>query len=256
VDGGLGALGALGMRFYDAHGKELKPHGNSACGSVSKIDPSSFISKCGKSLISFACDVDSPLLGERGAANLFGPQKMSPEMREDKNTEKEYICRLESGLKSLTKAMLKAGGRDVANMNGVGAAGGFPLGFCSFLGSKLENGADLILRSLHFDQFIGCDAAFTCEGFCGSQTLRGKGPFAVCKWLKGSYIVVLCGGLQDEFVEQEMLKAGASLVLPIGDAPCSLEESIARTEHLLRRAAARGFYAFLSSSVAIAPTRN
>jgi glycerate kinase len=245
VDGGIGALGALGMKFYDSASRAITPHGNEACAKIRRIDPTDFIARCKNMSISFACDVNSPLLGPIGAAVMFGPQKMSPAMRSDPAKLEELVMKLENGLKNVSQVMVEAGGRDVSGMEGVGAAGGFALGFCSFLGSKTENGADLVMRAIDFGKYRDYDVAYTCEGICDSQTLRGKGPYAVCKWLRDPYVVVLCGAIENERVEREMLKAGANLVLPLADKPCSLDSSISRTEELMRRAAFRSFYSFL-----------
>jgi glycerate kinase len=246
VDGGIGAMAALGAKFYDSFNNEIKPFGNDACHKVKRVDATEFVSRCKDSAISFACDVDSPLLGPRGAACLFGPQKMSDAMRQSSKLA-ELVAKLEMGLKNLSGRMVECGGRDVQDIKGVGAAGGFPLGFCSFLDSKLENGAELIFRAINFEQYCKCDIAVTCEGFCDSQTLRGKSPYAVCKWMKGKHVIVICGGLENEDVEKGMLDAGASMVLPLVDRSMALDSSIARIKELLRRATFRGVYSYLMS---------
>ena len=74
VDGGTGILKALGIRFLNAHKEELKnlPGSLSELDSmdVSGLDPR--ISHCE---IVVLCDVDNLMLGNNGAAAMFGPQK-------------------------------------------------------------------------------------------------------------------------------------------------------------------------------------
>ena len=141
---------------------------------------------------------------------------------------------------------MKHGGTDVSKMKGIGAAGAFSLGFCSFGLAKLEKGADLILKTLKFEKYRDYDVAFTCEGFCDSQTLHGKAPFTVCEWMKKSHVVVLTGGIESAAVEQSMYRAGANVVTALVDKPMSLEQAIRESPELMRRAACREFFSYLS----------
>ena len=63
--------------------------------------------------IEVACDVENPLLGERGATEIFGPQKGAGP------AEREY---LESYLSHLMEV---SGGESLAETPGAGAAGGW-----------------------------------------------------------------------------------------------------------------------------------
>jgi len=71
VDGGVGMLEALGFLFLDKNGDLLKASG----GMLNKI--AAIEKPVRKTSISFKiiCDVDNPLLGKIGAANVFVPQK-------------------------------------------------------------------------------------------------------------------------------------------------------------------------------------
>src|SRR4029453_6260483 len=80
------------------------------------------------------CDVRNPLLGERGAARAFGPQKgASPEQVE------------------VLEARLAAMGslRPYAELPGAGAAGGLGAALAS-LGGKLVPGAEVVLEGIDF----------------------------------------------------------------------------------------------------------
>ncbi len=111
-----------------------------------------------------ACDVRNPLLGPRGAARAFGPQKGA-----DAETVEELERRLAS-LDELTPF------RDVP---GAGAGGGLGAALAS-LGAELLPGSELVLDVLRFDERVrGADLVITGEGTVDASTLEGKAPGAV-----------------------------------------------------------------------------
>jgi len=73
-DGGMGAMRALGVRFYDAEGNDLEGRG-ADLELVSKIDISGLDNAVFESEITVICDVTNPLLGCCGATYIYGPQK-------------------------------------------------------------------------------------------------------------------------------------------------------------------------------------
>ncbi len=81
-----------------------------------------------------ACDVRNPLLGERGAARAFGPQKgATPEM----------VDELERRLAAMEQL------RPYADLPGAGAAGGIGAALAA-LGAELVSGAELVLEQVGF----------------------------------------------------------------------------------------------------------
>jgi glycerate kinase len=162
-------------------------------------------------------------------------------LRSNPEELRKAIEKLDANLGSLSGALTRSGGKSVESIPGMGASGGFPLGFSAFLDATLGRGADLVLKTLNFEKYMNFDAFFTSEGFCDTQTLHGKAPYAVCKWLKGSFGAVLSGGIESHEVEQEMRAAGASIVLPICEGPITVKDSMDRAPELL----ARAFYSFL-----------
>ena len=86
--------------------------------------------------IRVACDVRNPLLGERGAARVFGPQKgADPEMVEE----------LEARLAAMSELAL------YRDLPGAGAGGGLGAAFAA-LGGELLAGAELVLDLIGFDE--------------------------------------------------------------------------------------------------------
>ncbi|MEJ7742818.1 MAG: glycerate kinase [Nocardioidaceae bacterium] len=73
-DGGAGMLQALGARLTDADGREL-PRGGGALSGLADVDLSGLDDRLRDIRLVLATDVDNPLLGDRGAAAVYGPQK-------------------------------------------------------------------------------------------------------------------------------------------------------------------------------------
>jgi glycerate kinase len=114
--------------------------------------------------IRVACDVRNPLLGERGAARAFGPQK---------GADAAAVEELERRLASLEEL---APYRDAP---GAGAGGGLGAAFAS-LGGELVSGADLVLDLIRFDERArAADLVVTGEGTVDATTFEGKAPGTV-----------------------------------------------------------------------------
>ena len=111
-----------------------------------------------------ACDVRAPLLGQRGAARAFGPQK---------GAGPAEVEELESRLAATAEL------RPFADRAGAGAAGGLGAAFAA-LGATLEPGSELVLGAIRFDgRLRGAALAVTGEGRLDVTTLEGKAPAAV-----------------------------------------------------------------------------
>ena len=73
TDGGASVLAELGMRLLDATGQHI-PLGNAGLERLASIDTSAMRSLPSRG-VTLLADVTSPLLGDAGAAAVFGPQK-------------------------------------------------------------------------------------------------------------------------------------------------------------------------------------
>ncbi|HMI98704.1 MAG TPA: glycerate kinase [Gaiellaceae bacterium] len=105
------------------------------------------------------CDVRNPLLGDRGAARAFGPQKgASPEQVEE----------LEAQLAGMADL------RPYADLAGAGAAGGLGAAIAS-LGGELVSGSELVLERIGFRRLAaGADLVVTGEGTIDRSSGEGK----------------------------------------------------------------------------------
>jgi glycerate kinase len=135
VDGGVGMRGVLGTWLHDVP-------------------------------IRVACDVRNPLLGERGAARAFGPQK---------GADADAVEELEVRLAVLEEL---APYRDFP---GAGAGGGLGAAFAA-MGAELVDGAELVLDVIGFDERAqGAALVVTGEGTVDATTFEGKAPGAVLR---------------------------------------------------------------------------
>ena len=72
-DGGMGMAAALGFRFLDGDGAELEPFPGNLDRLARIVPPDPPFPA--NVPVTVACDVRNPLLGERGATRVYGPQK-------------------------------------------------------------------------------------------------------------------------------------------------------------------------------------
>jgi len=167
VDGGLGMVEALGFQLFDKKGKKLGGKGKNL-ERVEKIEKPAFPANLSVKVI---CDVDNPLLGENGAAKVFGPQK---------GATSPMVERLEKGLSHWSEILQRETGIDFSKQNGAGAAGGIALPLLAFFHAEIVPGAAFVLQELNFDEAVQwADFVITGEGKIDGQTLHDKAPKAV-----------------------------------------------------------------------------
>ena len=141
TDGGAGLFTALGGKLLDASGTELPP-GGAALARLDHIDVSRLrdLSGTGTEVIA-ATDVDNPLLGPRGAAAVYAPQK---------GASPQDVASLEEGLARWADVTEQAFGFVKRDEPGAGAAGGLGFAALGFLGAAMQPGIELMLDLLSF----------------------------------------------------------------------------------------------------------
>lgn len=218
-DLGLGALAALGLEFQDAAGAAIWPPYPKDWRRIVRVGgrlaplPPLFL----------ACDVANPLLGARGAAAVYGPQK---------GLRPEDLPRLEAETARLA-ALLGEG----AAVPGAGAAGGIAFGLMAAARARLVPGADLISDWLDLDRKIAeADLVITGEGRFDDSSVEGKGPGALARaaLARGRKVLVLAGN-----VVLSTPPAAAMTVTAITPPGTPLREALKSTEINLRAALAR-----------------
>jgi len=185
TDGGSGALAALGARFLDAAGQELPP-GGGALGGLASADLTG-LRPPPPGGVACLTDVRAPLLGPRGAAAVFGPQK---------GADAAQIAVLEAGLGRLAAAL---GGDPGAP--GSGAAGGTGYGLAVAWGARIRPGADEVSRIVGLGrQLNDADLVLTGEGRYDATSADGKvtGSVLAAAARAGVPAVIVAGQVADD----------------------------------------------------------
>ncbi|MEM6749598.1 MAG: glycerate kinase [Planctomycetota bacterium] len=230
VDGGAGMAQALGARFFETDAEIAPPIPAAQLQGVSRIDLDGLDPRLSATRLEVWCDVDNPLLGEHGAARVFGPQK---------GATPDAVVRLEHGLANLAKHIRNATGRDIAATPSGGAAGGIAAGAVGMFGARIVPGADALLDAAGFDaRAAQADLVFTGEGSLDAQSLAGKLVSRVAQRAarQGAPVVALVGRIDADAATLADLGLAGALEIGPGLPPA---ESIRRAPQLLEDAARR-----------------
>ncbi|KAA5544830.1 glycerate kinase family protein [Adhaeribacter rhizoryzae] len=228
VDGGVGLLQALGVKFLDNQGQSI---GLGAQGllNLQSIDLTALDERLLTCNITVACDVENPLLGPKGAAQVFGPQK---------GANPETVLLLEQGLNRLNQVLKAALNKDMADWVHGGAAGGTAATLAAVLNADLVPGVNYLLDLTGFNEALAnADLLITAEGGLDEQTLAGKGPYGVARHAQEKNIPVIALAGQIPANLNLALFEYFNAVFPIGTGPVSLEDALAHTTENLTRTA-------------------
>ena len=228
VDGGAGILYALGIRFFNAEGELLDPIPDKLT-KLSSIDVSGLDKRIAECEVIILCDVDNHLLGDNGAAAVFGPQK---------GAKPEDVITLDAMLKNFADITLQKTGIDITNIKHSGTAGGAAAGLHAFINAKLVSGAPYFLDITGFDEALeSADMVITGEGSIDEQTLQGKAPAAVAERAKkhGLPVIGMAGKVPAE--KSEELSQYFDELLSINSEPVDIATAIKHTrENLIHTA--------------------
>jgi glycerate kinase len=215
-DGGMGMLQALGVKFLDLDGIELK-QGGGELGKLARID----LSNCDKRLkdtrFHVMCDVNSPLCGPLGASYFFGPQK---------GATQELVESLDNNLAHYAEIVFRTTGIEVRDAQGAGAAGGLGAAFLGILKQDLLPGVDVIMESVGFDKILtDSTLVITGEGCIDAQTIHGKAPVGVARAAKrhGIPVVVIAGSIGTGV--ESVYQHGIDAVYSVINSVCSIEDA-------------------------------
>jgi glycerate kinase len=227
-DGGAGMVQALGARLLDADGNEL-PFGGREVVRLAKIDVGTLHPKLRSVEIDAAVNWHNVLLGKRGVARVFGPQK---------GAAPAQVIALEAGLEAMASRILADLGVDVAHGPGTGASGGLGAAIAGILRGRLHSRYDILMRYLNFEeQLATADLVVTAEGMLDGQTPYGKIPAEVARRARASGIptIVLAGAIGKGF--EANFRVGVDAIASAVTHPCTLEEAMRDAYGQLMRAA-------------------
>jgi glycerate kinase len=200
-DGGFGLARALGWKFLDRAGSEIKNWTK-----LIELQTVQRPARLPKGLLTVAVDVKNPLLGSRGATRIYGPQK---------GIRPQDFLPAERGLRRLEVVMKRQFGSDFAKTQGAGAAGGLGFGLATFAKAKLVSGFDLFARQASVTRLLTkTDLIITAEGSMDVSTLMGKGAGQIALLGKAQKIPVLglAGLVRDPKALRKMFAATHALV--------------------------------------------
>ncbi|HNS33146.1 MAG TPA: glycerate kinase [bacterium] len=224
TDAGIGALTALGVKFHGENGSLIYPGAGKDLSAIFSIDSSSLLPEILKCRINVLSDVQNPLVGKKGAAFVYGPQK---------GAEARTVEILDQGLRNCARKMETVSGRHLSSMPGAGAAGGIIAGLASFLNVKVLSGIDTIMEMGMFEKRLKeADIVLTGEGRIDKQTFCGKSlgkVFALAE-KHGVLTIAFAGSIDEAMCKKEFKKAVLTSILP---GPMSLQEAMKNAQENL-----------------------
>jgi glycerate kinase len=227
TDGGAGLVTALGGRLVDSSGTEL-PAGGAALARLDHIDAARLRDLAGIEVVA-ATDVDNPLLGPRGAAAVYGPQK---------GASPDDVAILEKGLARWADVTEQSFGFAKRDEPGAGAAGGLGFAVLGLLGATTQPGIELMLDLLSFPGHLpGARLVITGEGALDAQTLHGKAPAGVARAAAGVPVVAVAGVCS--LSAAQLASAGLAAAYALADIEPDLDRCRSRAGPLLEDLAAR-----------------
>ncbi|WP_369045366.1 glycerate kinase [Sinomonas sp. P10A9] len=232
TDGGAGMLAGLGARFTDDAGRDL-PLGGAALARIAAADLSGLDARLagagGSARLTLAADVGNPLLGPRGAAAVFGPQK---------GASPSDVPELDAALARFAGVLGAAIGPAAAvakDLPGAGAAGG--VGYAALaLGAARRKGIDVVVEFTGLrGKLIGADLVITGEGSLDAQSLSGKAPVGVAAEAAalGIPVVAVCG--RSQLDPASRARAGFRSVHALTDIESDVATCMTEAARLLRR---------------------
>jgi len=222
-DGGAGILQALGARVVRASDGAVQVD-------LGGLDP-----RLAATDLRIACDVTNPLLGDRGAAATYGPQK---------GASPADVAELDRRLGRYADALETATGRRERDTPGAGAAGGTGFGLLAlrdrFGSLELVPGVDVVMEAADFDgKLARATIAIAGEGRIDEQTAFGKTALGVAKRAAAAGVpcIAVGGGVTPGGIEA--LRPLGAVVVPVVEHPQSVEEAMAAGPAPIERCAER-----------------
>lgn len=229
-DGGSGMASALGVRFLDTKGEPLSP-GGAALKYLETIDITNLDPRLSETEILVASDVTNPLCGPSGASVVYGPQK---------GCDAAMVETLDHALAHYGIKVEETFGRDFSKLPGAGAAGGLGAGLMAFCHGELHPGVDIVFSLLHMEKRVQqADLIITGEGRIDATSVNGKLISGIAA-LTSKYnkpLIAFTGSQGPGF--ESVYNIGVQAIIPIPDAPLSLESSLFEASKLITNAAER-----------------
>jgi glycerate kinase len=215
-DCGVGAASALGFVFKDKKNNVLLPEGKSLR-KIKSIDTKNVLKDIFDTEFIIATDVTNHLHGKKGAAFSFAKQKGASFFE---------ILILNKGLKNIANIIENQFKKNIRNIKGSGAAGGFGGGVSAFLNAEIVSGTKLIFEKINLEEKIkNADLIITGEGKFDKQTFNGKIVSAITNLANkhSKKTVVICGF--SDISEKKAKKLGVYKIISLYTKKVNLEKA-------------------------------
>lgn len=182
IDFGFGALNKLGFEFINENNQPINPIPENF-NLIKGFIQSDYLKT---PLIKFVVDVNTKLLGQNNAIEIYGFQK---------GADREKINFIESGIKKVIE-LLQAKGFSFNEFELNGAGGGIAAGFNIFLSSEIVKAKDFIIKELMRKiSLTESDYIITGEGKFDIQSFEGKITGEIIKAFNQTVkrIFIICG---------------------------------------------------------------
>lgn len=234
TDGGAGLLVALGARLLDRAGVEL-PMGGAALADLARIELDDLSPLLAQVHLTVASDVSNPLLGELGAAAVYGPQK---------GLDPAGVARLDAALRHYADVLEAAVGASVRDVPGAGAAGGTTAALLAiadrFASFGIRPGIDVVMGLTDFEaRLAASDLALTGEGRVDAQTAFGKTALGVARRAQAAGVACVCIGGAVTPEGADALAQVGTVSVPTIEGPTTVEAAMAAGPGPVERAAER-----------------
>ena len=173
--------------------------------------------------IDVACDVTNPLLGDNGAAAVYGPQK---------GASADDVKWFDQQLRHLAT---RTGKLDIAEKPGAGAAGGLGFAMLAYFGATLTPGIELVLNAVRFrERLKGVDLCITGEGRLDAQTAAGKAVHGVASACKDASVpcVAIAGSIDNDAAATKI--DGLSSVVSLVSEGVTVDRAMTEAASLIR----------------------
>lgn len=241
-DGGAGMARALGARLLDCEGREL-PDGAADLARLCSVDARAVRALLSGVKVIALSDVTNPLLGPKGSARVFGPQK---------GATPAQVARIDLALAVWARALNRDLGVSVAAVPGAGAAGGLGAGLLAFARAEIVPGAAWILEKTGaLKELKTADFAITAEGRLDKTSLYGKAPVVLASAAKAARVPCVAVAGQ---VSPAALPFKRTVSFKDAGAK-SLSDSMTRAAHWAAKAAAMAVSGLAVFAVLALPAR-
>jgi glycerate kinase len=225
IDGGSGLLEGLGARLIDKDGHELA--GNLAnLFKVASIDYTEVDQLLSKVKLKILTDVTNPLIGDNGAAAIYGSQK---------GLSLSDVPIVDSALTYWASILLPKNFNSLMSEPGLGSAGGVALPLYARYSIPIISGSDYFFEQFKIDSLIAeSDLVITGEGSLDNQSFMGKivGKVLACASSQGKPSYAIAGIVSE-------IDDNSISTISLSELAGSRDNSMRDPERYLREAAVK-----------------